>query len=243
MVQHSLLNIWQLISCSTFGYLGNRNCIRSWIWSHMRYTPRFSLEGLRGSGTGSVKPNYFMTLLSILIHLVWISHASPSFICTMFLVRVLELGSEYKHYRRQRRVIIMVLLCSGGYIWFKTSIPPSLLFEGTHTVQSHFDLVNYQVSYDIPLLSLTWLCKQFRIPTFLILSVLFYELELTKHTICLLQLIQIRTALAVASALNRTLVSWGVLTQLIFLKLRHIVKSFSTDQSTGWCNFLEIWPI
>lgn len=51
----------------------------------------------------------------------------------------------------------------GGYILFKTSIPNSLLYGGQHTVQSHFDLVNYQ-------------------------------------------LIQIRTALAVASALNRTLI-------------------------------------
>jgi len=129
----------------------------------MRYTPRFSLEGLRGSGIGSAKPNCFMTRLNISIHLVRIHsfqmHLLP--LCFHFSVgSVLELGSCHKHVCRQRVVIIIVYLCSGGYVWFKTSIPPSLLFEGTHTVQSHFDLVNYQVSYDIPLLiSLPGLCE------------------------------------------------------------------------------------
>ena len=42
----------------------------------------------------------------------------------------------------------------GGYIWFKTSIPEPLLFGGKHTVQSHFDLVNYQVLFDTLILSL-----------------------------------------------------------------------------------------
>ncbi|KNA24990.1 hypothetical protein SOVF_010650 [Spinacia oleracea] len=51
----------------------------------------------------------------------------------------------------------------GGFLSFKPSIPRSLLLDGEHSVESHFDVVNYQMK-------------------------------------------QIRTALAIASLLNRTLV-------------------------------------
>lgn len=72
---------------------------------------------------------------------------------------------------------------------FKPSIPRSLLLDGEHSVESHFDVVNYQVQ-----------CK-------LLMSVV-----ATMYDICLmtfyafLQMKQIRTALAIASLLNRTLV-------------------------------------
>ncbi|XP_028756023.1 arabinosyltransferase XEG113 isoform X1 [Neltuma alba] len=64
----------------------------------------------------------------------------------------------------------------GGFLSFKPSIPKNLLLSGTHTIESHFSLVNYQVK-------------------------------------------QIRTALAIASLLNRTLVMpplWCVVDRLWF---------------------------
>lgn len=35
---------------------------------------------------------------------------------------------------------------AGGFLSFKPNIPKSLLLDGAHTVKSHFELVNYQVS-------------------------------------------------------------------------------------------------
>ncbi|CAD6341781.1 unnamed protein product [Miscanthus lutarioriparius] len=55
------------------------------------------------------------------------------------------------------------IFCAGGFLSFKPNIPKSLLLDGAHTVESHFELVNYELK-------------------------------------------QIRTALAVASLLKRTLV-------------------------------------
>jgi hypothetical protein len=38
---------------------------------------------------------------------------------------------------------------AGGFLSFKPNIPKSLLLDGAHTVESHFALVNYQVSSSV----------------------------------------------------------------------------------------------
>ncbi|WOL15865.1 hypothetical protein Cni_G24646 [Canna indica] len=88
-------------------------------------------------------------------------------------------GTEGKRHRLREAILFYdqptYYDSPGGFLSFNPGIPRSLLFEGLHTVHSHFALVNYQLK-------------------------------------------QIRTALAVASLLNRTL----VMPQL-------------------WCRFDRIW--
>lgn len=82
---------------------------------------------------------------------------------------------------------------AGGFLTFKPSIPKSLLLDGEHNITSHFSLINYQVCMYKPIL------------------INFYNLlDITKLLNIFVndsvQLKQIRTALAIASLLNRTLV-------------------------------------
>jgi hypothetical protein len=50
---------------------------------------------------------------------------------------------------------------AGGFLSFKPNIPKQLLLDGAHTVESHFQLVNYQVSSAISLFHLFSGCTSF----------------------------------------------------------------------------------
>ncbi|KAJ0427782.1 hypothetical protein HanHA300_Chr17g0638891 [Helianthus annuus] len=77
---------------------------------------------------------------------------------------------------------------TGGFLTFKPSIPKSLLLDGEHNLQTHFSLVNYQVILNK---------KK---------NTLFFFLHFLFSHVIIQVMKQIRTALAIASILNRTLV-------------------------------------
>ncbi|KAL6839539.1 hypothetical protein ACP4OV_030809 [Aristida adscensionis] len=83
----------------------------------------------------------------------------------------------------------------GGFISFKANIPKRLLLDGAHTVESHFELVNYQVK-------------------------------------------QIRTALAIASLLQRTLVDTLVERLATYLK-----PSKDEVKGTSHCDLVVMPPL
>jgi len=84
---------------------------------------------------------------------------------------------------------------AGGFLSFKASIPKSLLLSGKHTIGSHFTLVNYQV------------CMYQPDPFHFCIFNRNYDV-ISPNLCCtrIFQIKQIRTALAIASLLNRTLV-------------------------------------
>ena len=47
---------------------------------------------------------------------------------------------------------------AGGFLSFKPNIPKQLLLDGAHTVESHFQLVNYQVSSAISIFHQFYSC-------------------------------------------------------------------------------------
>lgn len=85
---------------------------------------------------------------------------------------------------------------AGGFLSFKPSIPKSLLLSGEHNVESHFTLINHQVyTYRLdPIHICIW--WNFDVALCNICCTWFFSFQIK----------QIRTALAIASLLNRTLV-------------------------------------
>lgn len=94
-----------------------------------------------------------------------------------------------------------VSLSSGGFLTFSPSIPKSLLLDGAHNIESHFSLVNYQVRFLSHFsLDLSFHTDPINNDNLMINDGLLFHLFN-------FQIKQVRTALAVASLLNRTLVS------------------------------------
>jgi hypothetical protein len=95
---------------------------------------------------------------------------------------------------------------AGGFLSFKPNIPKSLLLDGAHTIESHFALVNHQV-----------------FSAYIFGCIFFTFIYLTVHVLENFQLKQIRTALAIASLLKRTLVRG---TLFIMLCIHSFCSSF-----------------
>ncbi|EPS58524.1 hypothetical protein M569_16289, partial [Genlisea aurea] len=78
----------------------------------------------------------------------------------------------------------------GGFLAFKAGIPPRLLFDGPHNTDTHFALVNYQAL----LTAYLYISSDTSVWLLVFVFFVFFQMK------------QIRTALAIASLLNRTLV-------------------------------------
>lgn len=123
----------------------------------------------------------------------------------------------------------------GGFLSLKPSIPKSLLLNGKHTIGSHFNLINYQV------------CMYWLDPSHFCIWNGNYDItprSILHLVICdeheFVQMKQIRTALAIASLLNRTLVRttfWGhncLSYYMVGLLMSHFIISTLKKSHDSW---------
>jgi len=91
-----------------------------------------SMQVPKENATGFERGWFSMTHQNIMIHQVIF------FLLRFFNINLVNGESQNQHCKLQHN--------AGGFIAFKPSIPKSLLLDGKHTIESHFILVNHQVT-------------------------------------------------------------------------------------------------